>query len=157
MVERRILVEVAPASTLRLAHDALDAAWPQLARWLAETQSERAALAELEEAALTWERRGRHDRDTWSGAALAELARKIENWQLTVPTAARAFLDASLRNERDSRRRWRWLVAAMSLVMIALSILSLTFTRSEPDPSSGLDPLKAGREAEARANRTSLR
>jgi eukaryotic-like serine/threonine-protein kinase len=149
LLERRILVEVHPARTLAIAHDALDAAWPQLARWLDETHDERLALAELEEAAQVWQRRGQRDRDIWSEAALARFSRKAAKWDLLIPPAARAFLDASLRNERRFRRRWGWLAVAVSVLAIALAIGSLTLLRRDADRARSLTPSKTLRAERA--------
>ena len=139
MIDRRILVEVSPATTLQIAHTALHTAWPQLARWLDETHDQRLALAELEKAALAWDQGGRRARDTWNGEALAELTRKVDKLGVTLSAVSRAFLAASLRQERKlHRRRHRRshsLAITTSLVVIAVAILSIALTlvdRAEP-------------------------
>jgi hypothetical protein len=130
MIDRRILVEVSPATTLQIAHTVLHTAWPQLARWFDETHNERLALVELEQAALAWQQGGRRAHDTWSGDALAKLTRRIDKLGVTVPAISRAFLAASLRHERrlHRRRRWNWLAVIASLVVIAVAIFSIAFT-----------------------------
>jgi hypothetical protein len=112
MLARRLLVATR-GTTLELGHASLATAWPQLARWLDESHDARAALGELERAALRWQQRGRRDDDLWSGAALADLARKIGARGFALPSIARAFLGASLRRERLLRRRRRWLPGAL--------------------------------------------
>jgi hypothetical protein len=127
LLERGVLVAASPAVTLALAHGALDAAWPQLARWLDETHEARRALARLEDAALAWQRRGRRADATWSGAALARLARQLREAGLAVPPLARAFLAACLRREGRLRRRWGWLAAVTAAVAIALAAAARIF------------------------------
>jgi len=135
LIERRLLVEAHPGASLALAHDALHAAWPQLARWLDETHDVRLALAELEAAAERWEKRGRRDRHMWGRPALSEFARVAADWSFVLPAASRAFLDASLRRARGQRRRWGWLASAMSFFTIAivLAIIALTLVRTDRD------------------------
>jgi hypothetical protein len=108
MIDRRLLVATHSAA-IELGHGSLAAAWPQLARWLDETYHERLALAELAEAAEAWDLGDRRDEDTWAGPALGRLARHVKARNFAVPPVSRAFLDASLRNHRQHKRRRRWL------------------------------------------------
>ncbi len=134
LLEHHLLVEQHPAGTLELGHDALATAWPELARWLDQTHDARAALAALEEAAFAWHRGGRRDDAAWSGAALAELARRVDARQLSLPPISRAFLDASLRRDRRLRRRRRWLAIAAGAVALIAAVVSLTLAQREALP-----------------------
>ncbi|HWO17553.1 MAG TPA: serine/threonine-protein kinase [Kofleriaceae bacterium] len=140
LLERHLLVEVRPpgggAAELALAHGALDAAWHRLARWLDETHDARAELADVEEAALGWHQHGRRCAETWTGAELADLARKLDRAGqelLPVSPHARAFLAAGRLRERrelQGRRRWRRVTRGWSaLVAVAVAIFSLSFAR----------------------------
>jgi eukaryotic-like serine/threonine-protein kinase len=142
LLDRHILTEVRPptggAAELTLAHGALDAAWPRLARWLDETHDARVDLAAVEEAALGWHQRGRRGAELWTGADLADLARKLERAdqeQLAVSPPARAFLAAGRlreRRERRDRRRWHRITRGFAAITAMVAALfSLAFGRKQ--------------------------
>ncbi len=141
LLERRLLVATRDAendaTTLEIAHEALAAAWPQLARWLDETYEERVLVAELEQTSQMWLRRGRRDDETWTGVALAEAVRKVGAWSITLPSISRAFLDASVRRERLRRRRRRWITGgisgALGAAVLATIGVTLAFARQEQE------------------------
>jgi eukaryotic-like serine/threonine-protein kinase len=139
LLDRRLVVAARDAeqdaATLEVAHEALATAWPQLARWLDETYEERVIVAELEQASQLWQRRGRRDDETWGGGALDETVRKVDQWNITLPSVSRAFLDASVRRARQLARRRRWrigaLVGGLTAVAIAAGIAAWAFARKE--------------------------
>jgi len=134
LLERRVVVETSPVGALEFAHRGLDAAWPQLARWLDATHAGRRALDALEEAAIAWRRGGRRRRDTLSGPVLTDLAPKLEEGRLAPSPLARAFLAESVRSVRQARKRererlGRWGTAAVLVaVAVAAAITALIFT-----------------------------
>jgi hypothetical protein len=141
LLERRLVVTARDAeqdaAMLEVAHEALAAAWPRLARWLEETYEERLLVAELGQAAQLWQRRGERDDETWGGLALADAARKVADWNIALPTVSRAFLDASAQRARRARRLRRWLIGGVVsiLAVVALGAVSaaVAFARKEDE------------------------
>ncbi|HWO17552.1 MAG TPA: protein kinase [Kofleriaceae bacterium] len=139
LLDRRLVVAARDAeqdaATLEVAHEALATAWPQLARWLDETYEERVIVAELEQASQLWQRRGQSDDATWGGGALDEAVRKVDQWNITLPSVSRAFLDASVqrarRLARGRRRRNGAIVGSLAAVAVAAGIAAWAFARKE--------------------------
>ncbi|HWU87905.1 MAG TPA: SUMF1/EgtB/PvdO family nonheme iron enzyme, partial [Kofleriaceae bacterium] len=133
LLERRLLVATRDAekgaTTLELAHEALATTWPELARWIEETHEERVLVTDLEQASLLWQRRGRRDAETWSGAALAEVIRKVGAWNITLSPSSRAFLDASVQRDRRRRRITIGIIAALVAVAIGAVIAAVAIER----------------------------
>jgi eukaryotic-like serine/threonine-protein kinase len=130
LLERRLIVATRDdeqgATTLEIAHEALAAAWPQLARWIDETREERVLAADVEQAAQVWRRRGRRDTQTWSGGALTEAVRKVEAWSVALSPDARAFLGAGTQRERRFQRGRRRLVIGIIVALVAVTIGSVS-------------------------------
>jgi len=107
---------------VELAHESLIAAWGQLARWIEESREELAALAELGQAAVLWERRGRRVEEVWGGDALRDACRVVDRVG-QVPAAVRSFLETGQQRERRQQRGRRLrlgaLVALLALVAVA--------------------------------------
>jgi eukaryotic-like serine/threonine-protein kinase len=112
-------------SRLEVAHEALAAVWPQLARWLDETYEERLLVTELKQAAQLWQRLGRRDDATWAGTALAEAVRRVAEWNVELPSVSRAFLDAGVARQRRTRRRRRRIVGAIAIALIATTVVAV--------------------------------
>ncbi|HEU4533071.1 MAG TPA: serine/threonine-protein kinase, partial [Polyangiaceae bacterium] len=109
-------------SALEIAHESLLRSWGQLARWLDESREERRLLAELEDAASYWERRGRRPEETWPPADLISVRRQIAKLELETPPRVEAFLAAGERRQQSLRRRARArLAAAAGLAGVALA------------------------------------
>ena len=108
---------------LELAHESLVATWPQLTRWLTETQDARALTQEIEQAALIWDKRGRRDDETWVNDALLDATRRVQKWNVSLTSTPRDFIEAGrVRQARLARRRRLGLIAAFSAIsLIALS------------------------------------
>jgi eukaryotic-like serine/threonine-protein kinase len=107
-------------SFVEIAHESLLVNWPQLVRWLDESQDERRFLAELDEAAAIWEKRGRRAEETWSVADLTSARRRAAKLELSIPARALQFLSAGDQYRRAQRRR-KWVRAAV----IGASVLVL--------------------------------
>ncbi len=141
LLERRLLVAARDAerdeATLEVAHEALATAWPQLARWLDETYEERVLVTELEQASRLWQRRGRRPDETWGGVALADAVRKVGEWNITLPSASRAVLDASVSHDRRLQRRRRWIaggvIGALIAAAVATAVVAVAFARTEQE------------------------
>lgn len=141
LLERRLLVATRDAeqdsTTVELAHEALATAWPQLARWLDETYEERVLITDLEQASLLWQRRGRRDAETWGGLALAEAVRKVAEWNITLSSVSRAFLDMSVQRDRRIQRRQRRIatviVVVLAIVAIGAAIAAVAFARKSEE------------------------
>jgi len=129
LLDARLIVATRDAeddeTVIELAHEALASAWPQLAHWLDETYEERLLLLEIEQAALLWSRRGHRDSETWTGAALAETMRRVDEWRLAVPKLGRAFLDAGLRRDAAGRKRRRRAVIVGALGLSAITVAAV--------------------------------
>jgi WD40 repeat protein/serine/threonine protein kinase len=126
LVEGRLLVARkarrggAQTGEIELVHESLIASWDRLRRWLDEGREELAFLAEAEEAARLWERRGRRESEAWQGEALHDGLRRSRRVQ-RIPDRVRRFLDAGegLESRRTSRNRA--LVAATIAVLLVVS------------------------------------
>src|SRR5262249_4983115 len=55
---------------LELAHESLVRTWKTLARWIDEGREEIALIADIEQAAQAWQRRGRRPEDVFTGPTL---------------------------------------------------------------------------------------
>ncbi len=139
LLDHRLLVAHREAETeiaiLELAHEALPSAWPLLARWLDESHEERAIVAEIEQAATLWARRGRLDEETWAGEPLAQASRRVREWNIPLRSEPRAFLDAGARREERGRRRRRWLLggagSALTILATASAVAAVAFRDKE--------------------------
>jgi len=116
-----------------VAHEALFARWPRLARWLEDDAAGRRLRQRLTPAAADWDAHARPDTDLYRGPRLVEAL----DWQAQHPdeliAAEREFLDASARAaerdrldalaraDRDARasRRLRGLLAATAVLLAA--------------------------------------
>ena len=116
---------------LELVHEALIDRWDRLRRWLDESREERVFAAEVEQAALLWQKRGARVEETWQGAALAEALAKSERLGARLVPPASTFLDEGVARERAIRRRRRaWLasvVSGLAALAVAATVAALAF------------------------------
>jgi WD40 repeat protein len=112
-------------ATLELAHEALITHWGTLARWVEESRHERSHLAELEQSAELWHKRGRRWEETWSGAALTDARQVADRHRSQLPTVAVDFIEAGERAHRRRLRRRRLLLGSIGVVLIAIAAGSL--------------------------------
>jgi len=137
LLEGRLIVATRDADNddawLELAHESLAVAWPQLARWLDESHEERLLVTEIEQASRLWLRRGERDDETWTGPALAEAVRKLSEWNASLPTGSRAFIEAGRRRDLRQKRRRRWIVGtvigALTVATLAAVVVAIKFSR----------------------------
>ncbi|MFZ5445944.1 MAG: protein kinase domain-containing protein [Myxococcota bacterium] len=120
---------------VELAHESLVTTWPQLTRWLAETQEARTLVQDVEQAAVLWNKRGRRAEETWAAEALEDVLRRVERWNVSLTSTMKEFLEAGrARHERLRRRRRTGLVAAfvaLGLVATGALFAALAFREKE--------------------------
>jgi|APLak6261679142_1056127.scaffolds.fasta_scaffold00202_24 tRNA A-37 threonylcarbamoyl transferase component Bud32 len=108
---------------LELAHESLVSTWPELSRWLLETQESRALVQDIEQAAQLWDKRGRRESETWSEETLADILRRVGRWNVSLASVPREFLAAGQARQQRQLRRRRALQVG---VFVTLSIIAAT-------------------------------
>lgn len=137
LLNQRLLVSDRPSDDteplIELAHESLVSAWPQLSRWLTETQESRALAQDLEQAAQLWDRRGRRVEETWVDEALADVLRRVEQWNTSLTDTPRAFLEAGRHRQAQlaQRRRAVQLGAFATITLVALTAGGAAFAFRE--------------------------
>ena len=115
-----------------LAHEALARAWPRLRGWLDESRTELRLVAQLREAARSWNEFGRDDASLYRGARIVAALEAVDDGDIALDPTEREFLDASrarqeaeltearaqLRRERRSVHRLRGLVAGVAVLAV---------------------------------------
>jgi len=136
--ERTLLVRKgsggAPGAEVELVHESLIRGWDRLRHWIEDSREELSFLAEAEQAAELWQRRGCRVEEVWQGDALNEATRKAERL-FVAPDSVRRFLEAGQRLERRRARRKRVAVAggmvALLLTAVASLVIALTLADKE--------------------------
>ncbi|HEU4405340.1 MAG TPA: serine/threonine-protein kinase [Polyangiaceae bacterium] len=124
-------------ATVELVHESLIDRWPELGRWLDESEQDAQFLARLRAAAQQWEASGRAAGLLWrEGAALearAWLSRRPPGQGDGLGERERRYLDAVVALSERSRRLRRWavvgLVGALSSVALGVSLLMVRANR----------------------------
>ncbi len=139
---RAILVRKAPGggddgAELELVHESLITRWDRLVRWIEEGRDELTRLAELEQAADLWIKRGRRPEEAWHGDALLEAQRTVDRATSAVPARIRDFVRAGAARQQR-RRRWKrlgiaGLVTILAAVALASTLVSLALSRREKE------------------------
>ena len=106
---------------LELAHESLIHTWGQLSRWLDESREERVYLAEAEQAAELWLKRGRREEEVWEGKALVEAQHLLLRSGIELPKKVRDFLDAGQKKtvREQQRNRLFYQVGLACLLLIS--------------------------------------
>ncbi|NOK37610.1 SUMF1/EgtB/PvdO family nonheme iron enzyme [Corallococcus exercitus] len=110
---------------VELAHESLATTWPALTRWVEETREERMLVQQLEEASRLWDQRGRPDGETWADEPLRQALRRVEAWNITLPTRSRTFLEEGQRRARALARRRRWLWSGFISLLVGVSVAAV--------------------------------
>lgn len=108
---------------LELVHESLVRTWERLARWLDESRVERAFLAEVEQAAELWTRRGERDEEAWQGGALDDARRWLARAHAPPSARAARFLEAGRSRAARAALRRRFAVGGTLAVSAALAAL----------------------------------
>jgi len=139
--------DVAQQAELELAHESLLRSWRQLARWIERSSEQLAFLAEMEQVAALWQRRGERREELWRGAALQEALSRAQRLS-SLPEAVRRFLDAGQRRARQRRLRSRILVAGV--LLLALAVTSFTALQAREARRQGAEAQQQRQQAEDR-------
>jgi hypothetical protein len=95
LTEARLLVRSSDERgepVVEVAHEALFASWPRLARWIAETRDDLRLLQLLSSAAAEWERQGHKEEYLWPQRRMAQAYDVIARLQPELNQAERRFL-----------------------------------------------------------------
>ena len=122
VIARRARAGLEDSASLELVHESLIKNWGQLSQWIEESREEVTFLAEVDQVAELWERRGRRDEEVWRGDALTEAHFRAARCQ-SLPSRVRAFLEAGERREQRRGRRRRFILGA---VLITLGLVAFT-------------------------------
>ncbi len=110
---------------LELVHDSLIRTWLRLAAWIDESREDRAVLDEVVQAAELWHRRGRRDDEVWTGDALQDARRALDQTAHPPSGFVPAFMSASENRQApaEPRRRLPTIAALAVLALITLASL----------------------------------
>jgi serine/threonine protein kinase/WD40 repeat protein len=132
-VEARLLTVERSArdddSEVELAHEALVKAWVRLTRFLDEDRDQVAFLADVQQAADGWHRRGRRPSELWRGAALDDALARRKTLTLPEPASVTAFLDEALRERRRRSLQRNAAIGGIVAVLVVVAI-ALFFARA---------------------------
>ncbi|HEY2508205.1 MAG TPA: helix-turn-helix domain-containing protein [Streptosporangiaceae bacterium] len=124
--ERLITVD---ADTAQITHDALLTAWPRLRSWIDTGMADLRTRRRILEGARAWQESGRESAALWRGSQLViarDWAADEDNRASLSPVAsdfvaaAVAEEQARLRTERNRTRRLRRMVAALTVLVLAV-------------------------------------
>lgn len=122
---RRAMKDGREEAELELVHESLIGKWKRLSRWINESMEELALLAEIEQAAELWEKRGRREAEIWQGDALHEAQRTLDRGSTKVPRQITVFMEAGLQRERKIHRRQRLRRITSMAVLAAIALISI--------------------------------
>ncbi len=139
LLTQRLLVTTRHEDTgeplLEVAHESLVSTWPQLHRWLLETQESRTLTQEIEQAALIWDKRGRRADETWVNDALLDALRRVEKWNVSLTSTPHEFLEAGRARQVALERRKRLALigsfSAITLIALFLGTAAVAFREKE--------------------------
>ena len=132
LATRRSSLNTDDSTRIELAHDSLIHTWDTLARWIEESKEELVVLAEVSQAAMLWDRRGRRTEELWTGDGLRDAVRLLYRTQDELPSLVLAFLEAGQnRAERLRKRRRFWLISVPVISLIVVGILALQKVEAE--------------------------
>lgn len=136
-------------TSIEIVHESLLVTWGQLARWLEESGDERRLLAELDEAAALWDKRGRRMEETWSAPELADARHRAEKLGLKLPETVTRFLDAGDARERrrlrGARVRWGGIIGGAVVTAMISVVLASEFRRQRNTAERQANALRLAR------------
>jgi len=110
---------------LELVHESLIGSWPRLSRWIDESREELAFLAEVEQAAQLWQRRGRRRNEVWQGEALVDTRRGLARLTAAAPSLVREFVAAGEAQQERAAQRQRTVTTAGIGMLVLVAAVSL--------------------------------
>jgi WD40 repeat protein/serine/threonine protein kinase len=140
-------------ATVEIVHESLIRGWNTLRRWFEEAHHDVIFLAEVEQAAELWARRGRPGEEVWQGAALQEALAKARRIR-AVPEDVQAFLRAGQDRERRRVLRRRWMLGG---VIAGLGVVAAVLAVTAVEADQRRDEAMAQREAADRGRAEALR
>ena len=114
---------------IEITHEALLDAWPRLVGWRREDTEGARLRDQLRAAARQWQEREQPSGLLWRGDALAEYRRWNARHGGRLGAAEEAFIAASLRDERRSRRRQRALIGAAFALLAVVAVVLFALNR----------------------------
>jgi len=111
---------------LELVHESLIRRWYRLARWFDESRDELALIADLEQAAELWEKRGCSEQGVWQGNELQEAQETVQRNE-GISERVRRFLQVSREREERQLRRRRTLRALGITLLCAVALGATIF------------------------------
>ncbi|WP_428849260.1 nSTAND1 domain-containing NTPase [Streptomyces scabiei] len=101
--------------TVELAHESLITAWPRLSGWIEEDRERLRVLRNLTEGAHTWQDLAREKDALFRGSRLASAREHFDDAERGELTdLERAFLKAGRDHQQKGRRRYRWVLTAVT-------------------------------------------
>src|SRR5262245_10896296 len=112
-------------ATAEVAHEVLLRAWPTLTRWLEDERDFLVWRGELDARRKDYEKAGEAGARQQQQALLMGLPLDTAQKYLTarrsdIEPADRAFIEASMRADRAAARTWRWVQAAVGVLMLCV-------------------------------------
>ncbi len=106
---------------LELVHESLITTWSTLARWFKQSHADVRVLADVRQAARTWDHQGRPHHGLWLGDVLREARVAVRNSPAPDDAVVKAFLLSGRKRERRQAERRRFLVIG---VMATLTVIA---------------------------------
>jgi WD40 repeat protein len=126
-----------------LSHESLITAWPTLGEWIGERRIAEASRRRLEDKVAEWARLGHGSGGLLDEAELADAERYVSGSDAAdlgvspslrrLVTTSRAVLEAESARQARSARRFRRLAAALAMLLIAATVLSVVAVRQRDD------------------------
>jgi len=119
--------DIAPGTTVELAHDTVIRSWPRLRSWIDESRDELRTCRRMREAALAWQEQGRPADMLYRGTVLAVARAHLSDRRSEMHDVEVEFLKASIDREESEhaqvrRRRIKQLRALGSLTAITVIV-----------------------------------
>ncbi len=143
LVDARLLTvrQVVDDIYLEISHESLVRSWDRLTTWLEEGRDELIFLAQLDQAASLWDKRGQRRSEAWSGAALEEAQRQLLRYGSRLTAISAAFIQQS--EQVDARRRWLRRGAAIAgaavlvIVTLVASLVAVEMANKRDEAETG--------------------
>ncbi|WP_437955588.1 protein kinase [Sorangium sp. So ce119] len=148
----------AAEATVELVHESLIAAWPTLARWVAEVHEDAAFLSRLRSAAGQWEASDRSEDLLWRGQAARDAKRWRARYSGELALGEERYLKAVIALARRARHlRWRIAMGAIGGLATIAVIVSYLAVRAERTAAWARDEAAIAARQAARADEEAVR